>query len=125
MVQMRDDVVGLDSSIIMHPKVWEASGHLECFHDAMIECSHCGVRVREDHLDQLDLKCRKTSDKKCSFGEAKQFNLMFRTSLGPVEDSSSTVYLRPETAQGIFVNFNNVLDTTRIKLPFGIAQSNG
>lgn len=122
LVQMRDDVVGLDSSIIMHPKVWEASGHLECFHDEMVECEYCKIRVRADHLDQIDPKCPKSPDKKHHFGEAKQFNLMFKTSLGPVEDSSSTVYLRPETAQGIFVNFNNVLDTTRIKLPFGIAQ---
>ena len=122
MVQLRDEIVGIDASIIMHPKVWEASGHINCFHDELVECSHCKTRIRTDHMDQLNPKCPKSPDKKHAFGEARQFNLMFKTNLGPVESTTNTVYLRPETAQGIFVNFPNVLDSTRVKLPFGIAQ---
>ena len=123
-VQRRDDVVGLDASILMHPDVWRASGHVDGFTDPLVECSRCGSRVREDHLDPNNLpKCPKGSKgEKCDFGESRAFNLMFKTNLGPVEDSANTVYLRPETAQGIFVNFNNVIDSTRVKLPFGIAQ---
>lgn len=120
MVTLRDDVVGLDSSIIMHPKIWEASGHVSGFHDELIECSVCNLRVRTDKLEERE--CPKKDLSKCKFGEARKFNLMFQTHLGPVNDSSSVVYLRPETAQGIFVNFPNVLDSTRIRLPFGIAQ---
>ncbi len=121
MVTMRDDVVGLDCSIIMHPKVWEASGHVANFTDPLIECSHCKLRVREDHLEFLDQKCT-SKNKEHSWGEPRQFNLMFKTNLGPVESSSNTVYLRPETAQGMFVNFQNVVDSSRVKIPFGIAQ---
>jgi len=121
MVQLRDDIVGIDASIIMHPKVWEASGHVNCFHDELVECNHCKVRVRTDHMDQIDKLCKGSRDK-CDWGEARQFNLMFKTHLGPVADAGNEVYLRPETAQGIFVNFKNVLDSTRVKIPFGIAQ---
>lgn len=122
MVHSRDDIVGIDASIIMHPKVWEASGHVAGFHDPLVECSACGTRVRADQVQDLAGKCSKTKDGVHTFGEARQFNLMFKTNLGPVEDSASTVYLRPETAQGIFVNFPNVIDSTRVKIPFGIAQ---
>ncbi len=122
MVHRRDDVVGLDASIIMHPKVWEASGHVAGFHDPLVECSACGLRVRQDHLDQAPVKCAKNAKDGHIWGEARMFNLMFKTHLGPVEDSANIVYLRPETAQGIFVNFPNVVDSTRVKIPFGIAQ---
>jgi glycyl-tRNA synthetase len=123
MVQLRDDVVGLDASIIMHPKVWEASGHVGGFTDPLIECSRCGLRIRADHKGSNPYICAKGSKKEeCAFGEPRAFNLMFKTNLGPIEDPSNTVYLRPETAQGIFVNFGNVVDSTRVSMPFGIAQ---
>ncbi len=121
MVHRRDDIVGIDASIIMHPKVWEASGHVAGFTDPLIECAKCKPRVRADHKDQAP-KCSAAKDGKHEFGEPRMFNLMFKTHLGSVEDSASVIYLRPETAQGIFVNFLNVLDSTRVKVPFGIAQ---
>jgi glycyl-tRNA synthetase len=116
-VQQRDDMVGLDASILMHPKVWEASGHLEGFSDPLVECKECHKRWRSD-----ELKEDKCPDCGGELTEPKLFNLMFRTFVGPVEDEASVVYLRPETAQGMFVNFENVLNTTRKRLPFGIAQ---
>ncbi len=122
MVTLRDDVVGLDASIIMHPKVWEASGHVSNFSDPLVVCEKCALRVRADHLDQQTDKCPKSETKKHVWGEPRNFNLMFKTHLGPAEDSASVVYLRPETAQGIFVNYLNVIDSTRVKIPFGIAQ---
>lgn len=121
MVHKRDDVVGIDASIIMHPKVWEASGHVANFTDPLVECASCGMRVRADHLESDPPKCPK-GGKACQWGPPRMFNLMFKTHLGPVDDSASQVYLRPETAQGIFVNFPNVCDSTRVKVPFGIAQ---
>ena len=122
MVHLRDDVVGLDASIIMHPKVWEASGHVGTFHDPLTECKRCSIRVRADKLDEVTEKCKGAKDGAHDFGPPRNFNLMFKTNLGPVEDSANVVYLRPETAQGIFVNFLNVIDSTRVKVPFGIAQ---
>ena len=116
-VQSRDDMAGIETSIIMHPKVWEASGHVAGFHDPMVECKTCNQRWRATDLD-TDI-CPQCGTK---LSEPRQFNLMFKTFMGPVEDQSSIVYLRPETAQGMFVNFDNVLSTTRKKLPFGIAQ---
>ncbi len=113
----RNDTVGLDASILMHPRVWEASGHVAGFSDPLVECKVCHHRFREDHVDGQGCP-----DCGGELTEARQFNLMFKTFMGPVEDTASTVFLRPETAQGIFVNFNNVLDTARQKLPFGIAQ---
>ncbi len=140
-VHERDDVVGLDSAILMHPKVWEASGHVAGFNDALIDCKQCKSRFRADHLieDSLNIHVEGKSVQelteiihdnkiKCptcgsvAWTEARVFNLMFKTYQGVTEDSSSIVYLRPETAQGIFVNFKNVLDSCRMKLPFGIAQ---
>ena len=118
-VLRRDDVVGLDAAILMHPKVWEASGHLAGFSDPLVECRECHHRFRADHLESPTSPC---PDCGGPLTEPRNFNLMFKTSMGPVEDSASTVYLRPETAQGIFVNFLNVLNATRKKLPFGIAQ---
>jgi glycyl-tRNA synthetase len=114
----RPQVEGLDSSILMHPKVWEASGHVENFHDPMIDCKKCKSRYREDELKKAI--CPNCGSK--ALTEPRQFNLMFKTHLGPVDDAGSHIYLRPETAQGIYVNFQNVMQTTRQKLPFGIAQ---
>ncbi len=116
----RDDVVGIDASIFMHPTVWKASGHVDGFNDPMIDCKQCKERYREDKIDATK-PCQKCGAKD-SFTEARDFNLMFNTQMGPVEDESAKVYLRPETAQGIFVNFLNVQTTMRKKLPFGIAQ---
>ncbi len=117
-VHTREDVVGLDASILMSPKVWDASGHTENFHDDKVDCRYCKKRFRSDQLEERDCKTRE----KCDFTEARAFNLMFKTHLGPVEDEKAVTYLRPETAQGIFVNFKNVLDSTHRKLPLGIAQ---
>ena len=116
-VQERDDMVGQDASILMHPRVWEASGHVAGFTDPLVDCKSCKQRFRADHLEGD--KCPACGGE---LTEARQFNLMFKTFMGPVEDSAAVVFLRPETAQGIFVNFNNVLTSTRMKLPFGIAQ---
>jgi glycyl-tRNA synthetase len=117
MVRERDDVVGMDASILMHPDIWVASGHVDSFSDPLVECQECNRRFRQDQLDSE--ACPNCGG---AFGEPRQFNLMFKTFLGPVEDSSATVYLRPETAQAIFVNFENVQTTSRKKIPFGIAQ---
>ena len=126
MVQTRDDIVGIDCSILMHPRVWEASGHLAGFTDPLVDCRECKGRFRADHIAdaQCPLKPSKAPGQfeKCDLTEARQFNLMFKTFMGPVEESASVVYLRPETAQGIFVNFKNVQTTARTKIPFGIAQ---
>ena len=120
MVQLRDDVVGLDSAILMAPKVWEASGHLATFTDPLVDCRNCKERFRADQLPESGA-CPNCGVKD-SFTEARNFNLMFKTYVGPVEDDASVAYLRPETAQGIFVNFLNVQTTARKKPPFGIAQ---
>jgi glycyl-tRNA synthetase len=126
MVRERDDIVALDSSIILHPKIWEASGHVAGFTDPLVDCRTCKKRFREDHLaeEQCGRKPSKhpgeTPD--CDLTEARQFNLMFRTRVGAVEETGLDVYLRPETAQGIFVNFKNVAQLARRKPPFGIAQ---
>ena len=117
MVQQRSDIVGLDSAILMNPKVWEASGHLTEFTDPLVECKNCHARFKADTAVTQCTNCKGTE-----LTPAKQFNLMFKTFVGPTESADNTTYLRPETAQGIFVNFKNVLDSTRVKLPFGIAQ---
>ena len=134
MVSGRDDVVGLDSSIILPKKVWEASGHVEAFVDPLIECTSCHKRFRADHLEEAfeekkgraaasmaEIPCPNCGNKEI-WTEPKSFNGLLKTSLGPVEDESGMHYLRPETAQGIFVNFNNVLNASRMKPPFGIGQ---
>jgi glycyl-tRNA synthetase len=126
MLQERDDIVALDSAILQHPRTWEASGHLAGFTDPMVDCRACGQRFRADHLQ--DLPCPRKPSKhpgeadQCDLTQARDFNLMFETTIGPVKESGATVYLRPETAQGIFVNFKNVLQFSRKKPPFGIAQ---
>lgn len=119
-VQGRDDMVGLDGSILMHPKVWEASGHVANFSDPMVDCRACKLRFRADQIDPND-RCVETKGPH-DLTEARQFNMMFKTHVGPVEDGAAVAYLRPETAQAIFVNFSNVQNTMRKKLPFGIAQ---
>jgi glycyl-tRNA synthetase len=147
-VQSRPDMVGLDSSILMHPRVWQASGHLDHFTDPMVDCRACKKRFRADKLEEMEWVhyCEATKGNKfvvppaeackhcgarrtlcpaCGKGELtepRQFNLMFKTFMGPVEEAAAVAYLRPETAQGIFVNFDNVLQSMRMKLPFGIAQ---
>ena len=130
----RDDMVGLDAAILMHPQTWVASGHVENFSDPLVECKECNSRFRQDHLLEAtgvdpesaeaaaalkELRCPNCGGE---LGEPRRFNLMFKTFMGPVEDTASEVFLRPETAQGIFVNFTNVLNSTRKKLPFGIGQ---
>ncbi|HLI95750.1 MAG TPA: glycine--tRNA ligase [Candidatus Baltobacteraceae bacterium] len=119
-VELRDDVVGFDSSIIMHPLTWKASGHVDAFHDRMVDCKVCKHRFRADHLKSLD-QCPDCESKN-SLTEPRNFNLMMKTHVGPMEDTASEAYLRPETAQGIFVNFKNIYQTARKKPPFGIAQ---
>ncbi|MHB0999798.1 MAG: glycine--tRNA ligase [Armatimonadota bacterium] len=141
-VQERDDMVGLDAAILMHPDTWKASGHVESFNDPMVDCKKCKRRFRADHLIEAiqgdEDPVQRTPEEMADLGKAlenvvcpecggeltpiRQFNLMFKTHMGPVEDSAAAVYLRPETAQGIFVNFKNVVNSTRKKLPFGIAQ---
>ena len=118
-VTSRSDIVGMDAAILMNPEVWKASGHLTEFHDPMVDCKNCKSRYRADHID-LEKNCPACGIK--DWTEARQFNLMLKTYYGPSEDSSSEIYLRPETAQGIFVNFSYVLTASRAKLPFGIAQ---
>jgi glycyl-tRNA synthetase len=117
MVRERDDIVGLDSAILMHPKVWEASGHVATFTDPLVDCRSCKERWR---ADQIGDECPNCKSKDLT--EARAFNLMFKTHVGPVESASNIAYLRPETAQGIFVNFVNVAQASRKKPPFGIAQ---
>ena len=124
MVYEHDNIVGLDAAILMHPKVWEASGHVEGFHDPLVDCKQCKNRFREDEIDPKKLAIRQCPicGTKGSLTDARQFNLMFKTHMGAVEEKSSVIYLRPETAQGIYVNFKNVMDSSRLKIPFGIAQ---
>jgi glycyl-tRNA synthetase len=126
MLQDRDDIVAIDSAILQHPRVWEASGHLAGFTDPLVDCRTCGQRFRADHLSEL--ACGRKPSKhpgetdECDLTDARDFNLMFETTIGPVKESGATAYLRPETAQGIFINFKNVLQFSRKKPPFGIAQ---
>ncbi|HHS13867.1 MAG TPA: glycine--tRNA ligase [bacterium] len=124
MVRARENIVGIDAAILMHPKVWEASGHVEGFTDPLVDCRVCKMRFREDEIDpekRKDGRCPHCGNKN-ALTDARQFNLMFKTHMGPVEESASIIYLRPETAQGIYVNYKNVLDSSRLKIPFGIAQ---
>jgi len=121
MVQERDDVVGIDATVITNPRVWVASGHVSTFNDPMVDCKNCQSRFRADHVDLTGPcpECGVTGQ----FTEPRMFNMMLKTYVGAVQDESSVAYLRPETAQGMFINFENVLTTTRRKLPFGIAQN--
>ena len=124
-VVSREDVVGLDAAILMQRQVWEASGHLENFSDPLVECKNCHIRLREDQMQTEICPMEPSKNPEECSGELTDpmnFNLMFKTFQGPVEETASEIFLRPETAQGIFVNFNNVLNSSRKKLPFGIAQ---
>lgn len=118
-VENREDMYGVDAAILMNSKVWQASGHVDTFTDPLVECSNCKARFREDQIDTSTCPSCGKSD---TFGEARQFNMMFKTNVGPVDDEASVSYLRPETAQGIFTNFKNIIDTFYPDLPFGIAQ---
>ena len=128
MTQIHENIVGLDSGILMHPKIWEASGHVGEFHDPLVDCKQCKSRYRADELSD-DIENEKWDKIKCPkcgttgmMTSPRQFNLMFKTQVGPVEESGSIAYLRPETAQGIYVNYQLVQGSTRMKIPFGIAQ---
>ncbi len=128
MTQIHENIVGLDSGILMHPKIWEASGHVGEFHDPLVDCKQCKSRYRADELSD-DIENEKWNKIKCPkcgttgmMTSPRQFNLMFKTQVGPIEESGSTAYLRPETAQGIYVNYQLVQGSTRMKIPFGIAQ---
>jgi glycyl-tRNA synthetase len=136
MIQERDDVVALDSAIIQHPRTWEASGHLEGFTDPLVDCKACKLRFRADHIEEAragtaehpDVRCGRAPSKlpgdhkDCELTDPREFNLMFETTIGPVKEAGSTVFLRPETAQGIFLDFKTTLQYARRKPPFGIAQ---
>lgn len=118
----REDVEGLDAAILMHPKVWEASGHVAGFSDPLVDCKKCKQRFREDKIPEENRASKKCPNCKGELTEPRNFNLMFKTFMGPVEEDAAVVYLRPETAQGIYVNFLNVASSSRQKIPFGIAQ---
>src|SRR6266571_3322784 len=126
MILERDDIVALDSAVILHPRVWEASGHVEGFTDPLVDCRTCKLRFRADKLE--DSQCGRKPSKhpggtpECDLTEPRQFNLMFETTVGPVKEAGAKAYLRPETAQGIFINFKNVSQLARRRPPFGIAQ---
>ncbi len=126
MIQERDDIVALDSAIILNPRVWEASGHTQLMHDPLVDCRACKLRFRADALDQAQCGLKPSKHpgefKDCDLTEPREFNVMLATSFGVLEESAAKVYLRPETAQGIFLNFKNVLQIARRKPPFGIAQ---
>src|SRR3989344_4394095 len=118
-VQLREDIVGIDAALVMNPKVWEASGHIANFTDPLVECKKCHGRFRADQISEGICPGCGAKD---SFTGERMFNLMFKTFIGPAEESSNTAYFRPETAQAMFVDFRSVLDTTRMRIPFGIAQ---
>ena len=123
-VETRSDIVGIDSGILMNPRVWEASGHVAGFTDPLVECRKCRKRFRADHLMENTGQKEKCQEEGCggALTEPRNFNLMFQTHIGPTEEKGNEAYLRPETAQGSFTNFKNILDSTRVKIPFGIAQ---
>jgi len=122
MTQLHENIVGLDASILMHPRVWEASGHVENFTDPLVDCKKCKQRFRADQIPEENMKSHRCPECGGELTDPRQFNLMFKTHIGPVESEGSVVYLRPETAQGIYVNFKNVVQTARMRIPFGIAQ---
>ena len=122
MTQLQDDIVGLDAAILMHPRTWEASGHVENFTDPLVDCKKCKSRFREDQIPEDKLAARKCPDCGGDLTDTRKFNLMFKSHIGAAEDSANVIYLRPETAQGIYVNYKNVIQSNQMKLPFGIAQ---
>ena len=122
MTRLHDNIVGLDASILMHPRVWEASGHVENFTDPLVDCKKCKMRFRADHLEKENLEKKVCPECGGELTDTRKFNLMFKTHIGPTDDNSNLIYLRPETAQGIYVNYKNIIQSNRLKLPFGIAQ---
>ena len=127
MTQLHDDIVGIDAAILMHPRTWEASGHVENFTDPLVDCKKCKSRFRADQIPEENLlakECPGSDGKPCGgeLTDTRKFNLMFKTNIGPAEDTASIIYLRPETAQGIYVNYKNIIQSSRMKIPFGIAQ---
>ena len=122
MVYARDDVVGIDSAILMNPKVWEASGHVKAFADPLVECKVCHERFRADHKEEIEDHEKSHKDQKVTFTDPQQFNLLVEAKVGVVEGQKTKVYLRGEITQGVHVNFKNILDSTRVQIPFGIAQ---
>ena len=122
MTQLHDDIAGLDAAILMHPRVWEASGHVENFTDPLVDCKKCKLRFRADQIPEENLATKKCPECGGELTDTRKFNLMFKTNIGPVDDGSGLIYLRPETAQGIYVNYKNVSQSNRMKIPFGIAQ---
>lgn len=123
MTQLHPEIVGIDASILMHPRVWEASGHVEGFTDPMVDCKDCKLRFREDDMPDENRESSKCPSCGGQLTEPRNFNLMFKTFMGPVEESAAAIYLRPETAQGIYVNYLTVMNASRLKPPFGIAQT--
>ncbi|MDR0656853.1 MAG: glycine--tRNA ligase [Treponema sp.] len=122
MTQLHDDIVGLDAAILMHPRTWEASGHVENFTDPLVDCRKCKTRFRADQIPPENLAAKKCPDCGGDLTDTRKFNLMFKTHIGAVEDEAGIIYLRPETAQGIYVNYKNIIQSNRMKIPFGIAQ---
>ncbi|MBU0935787.1 MAG: glycine--tRNA ligase [Spirochaetes bacterium] len=122
MTQLHDNIVGLDAAILMHPRVWEASGHVANFTDPLVDCKKCKQRFRADLIDEVKLAAKQCPECGGELTDTRKFNLMFKTNIGPVDDGSGLIYLRPETAQGIYVNYKNVVQSNRMKIPFGIAQ---
>ena len=128
MTQVHENIVGLDSGILMHPKIWEASGHVGAFNDPLVDCKQCKSRYRADEFSEnySSINWEETKCPNCgsvgSLTEPRQFNLMFKTHVGPVEETGTEAFLRPETAQGIYVNYQLVQGAMRMKVPFGIAQ---
>ncbi len=122
MTRLQDNIVGLDAAILMHPRTWEASGHVENFTDPLVDCKKCKSRFRADHLAPENLEKKLCPDCGGELTDTRKFNLMFKTHIGPTDDNSNVIYLRPETAQGIYVNYKNIIQSNRMKIPFGIAQ---
>ncbi len=122
MTRLHDNIVGLDAAILMHPRVWEASGHVENFTDPLVDCKNCKQRFREDKIPEENKNSKKCPECGGELTDPRNFNLMFKTHMGPVDEGGNVVFLRPETAQGIYVNFKNIVQTSRVKVPFGIAQ---
>jgi len=122
MTQLHDDIVGLDAAILMHPRTWEASGHVENFTDPLVDCKKCKMRFRADMISEDKLAKKECPECGGELTDTRKFNLMFKTHIGPVDDGTGLIYLRPETAQGIYVNYKNIVQSNRMKIPFGIAQ---
>ncbi|MDR0411913.1 MAG: glycine--tRNA ligase [Treponema sp.] len=122
MTQLHDEIVGVDAAILMHPRVWEASGHVENFTDPLVDCKKCNARFRADQIPPKNLEEKRCPECEGELTDVRRFNLMFKTNIGPVAGGDSVIYLRPETAQGIYVNYKNVIQSNRAKIPFGIAQ---